>query len=84
MLCQRSLTMVLGTASLLLAGCAGTPNSQQAASTKHARCEATTGSLLCGDADDQDVVGTRGVIDSNSPLVNATQTEQETRRGGVR
>ena len=70
---SNSTFAALGLCSLLFTACAGTPNGPQVASSKPAKCERSTGSLLCGNADDQNVVGPSALTNS-SPRSNATQS----------
>ena len=59
-----------------LASCAGTPSpGEQASNAHHRKCERTTGSLLCGNADDQ-ILSNPYAPNSYTPSVNGTRSEQ--------
>ena len=60
----------LGVFVLSVAGCAGQPSSSQVASSGKQKCEHVTGSLLCSEPDDQNIVGPALATES-SPRVNA-------------
>ena len=70
---RLSLAALVGSLSALcLASCAGTPPpGEQASATHHGRCEHVTGSLLCGNADDQ-MLSNPNAPNSNTPGVNGT------------
>ena len=59
---------------LCLAACAGTPPpGEQASAHSHAKCEQSTGSLLCGNGDDQPYASANAPGGS-TPRSNGTQS----------